>query len=182
MAEKIMPDHLLVAIKTEEEGHEFYRRAAEKASHPLAQETFSSLAADEQLHILYLKKIHAKIHQTGGEEEWEQEVEAKAEEEKKELQQRMKTIFSRALKRTDKQVKPDTQLLEIYKMATNFEREGIEFYGELAEEEPDPQAKKFYAAMQEMEKHHLTLLDNSLQLLENPGQWFSLQERWIVEG
>jgi len=183
MREKFLPNHLLMAIKTEEEGHEFYCRAAEKASHPLARETFASLAVDEQLHILYLKKVHAQIHQGGCEEEaWEQKVEAEAEAEKKGLQGRMKTIFSRALKRTERQVRPDAELLEIYKMAINFEREGIELYGELAEEESDPQAKKFYAAMQEMEKNHLTLLDSSLQLLEDPGQWFSLQEHWIVAG
>jgi len=84
MREKFMPNHLLVAIKTEEEGHEFYCRAAEKASHPLAQETFASLAVDEQLHILYLKKVYAQIHQAEGEEEeWEQKAEAEAEAEKK---------------------------------------------------------------------------------------------------
>ncbi len=71
MAEKLMPDHLLVAIKTEEEGHAFYCRAAEKASHPLARETFSALAADEQLHLRYLKQVYAHIHEAEGEEEWE---------------------------------------------------------------------------------------------------------------
>lgn len=183
MAEQSTTEHLLVAIKTEEEGRAFYVQAAAKASHPLARDTFAALAADEEHHLRYLKDVYARIHHIGAEDQvWEQPVIAEAEVEKQDLPRRIKTIFSKALKRADTQVKPDTQVLEIYAMATNFERAGIEFYGELAEEENDPRAKQFYAALQEMEQHHLTLLENSLQLLENPAQWFSQQERWMIEG
>jgi len=55
-------------------------------------------------------------------------------------------------------------------------------YEKIANESTDSMIKQFYLSLAAEEKDHYAILDETLEYLNNPGEWYRLKERWIVEG
>ncbi len=168
---------LQLALQTEEEGYELFRKAADAASSEFVKDLFNQLAKDELLHKNLIKKFYLHLKDTGS---W-----AELSPEDKDLDahdKEIKTIFSKALD----QAKGGTldigdSDVEVYRRAVQFEKDGADLYDRLYNETDDEKAKKFYAFLRQMEQEHMELLDNTLQYLENPDNWYLLQEGWTLE-
>ncbi len=168
---------LQLALKTEKEGYEMFRKAAEQASNDFVKRLFMRLAKDELLHMDLIKRFYADSQKK---KSWRELSDA--EKDISEAKTEMKTIFTDALEKakigelvfSDKDV-------EIYRKAAQFEKDGTDLYDKLYNETDDPKARRFYAFLREMEREHMEILDNTLQYLENPNNWYLLTEGWSME-
>ncbi len=168
---------LQLALKTEQEGYQMFRQAAEQATNEFVKRLFMRLAKDELLHMDLIKRFYADLQNKNS---WRDLSEA--ERDISEAQHEMKTIFSDALEKakmgdlvfSDKDV-------EIYRKAAQFEKDGMDLYDKLYNETQDEKARRFYAFLREMEREHMEILDNTLQYLDNPDNWYLLTEGWSME-
>lgn len=169
-------ESLKLAIKTEEDGRAMYLSAAEKVTNPLAKATMNQLAKEELIHIEVIKRFYESLKQTGKSEI--DDVIGKA----LSYDLRKKTIFEAAKARMDKTVKADPNAQTAYKAALKFEEDGANMYKKLAAETHDPIAKKLYDFMFIQESEHFQFLQEGLNYLENPSQWFIESEKPHFEG
>lgn len=167
-----------LAIELEEKGYAFYTQTAAKTKNPLAASTLGSLAEREKEHI---KKINEFYNSLMGakvlDADWLKSVEVPPS--KAAL---IKPILNRLKASLDKTFETQEDINEAYKVAEGLERDSYNLYERIAGESPDETAKKFYSALAREEREHYAILDETLQYLNTPGDWFKLQERWIVEG
>lgn len=168
---------LLLAIKTEKEGKAFYSEAAKTAKSQMARSTMESLARDEDFHILAIKTFYDKFEK---DETWPDIKEVFTSEQLKGGD--IKTIFSNALKNARNELKDIQSDEEVYVKAFEFEKGGADLYKRLRDESTDPNQRKFYDFLYEMEKEHADILENSLKFLRNPDRFFQDQESWMFEG
>ncbi len=162
---------LQLALKMERDGRNFFLEAKEKASHSLAKKTFQSLADWELEHMKIIERFHVSLKNR---DKWEsvQGLQLK----KGEAIRAFKTIFEELREEIDRTVPADADDLETYRMAIGIEDKLASFYQKLAREAANEGAKLFYEFMVDQEREHHRILDNSLQLLENPAQWFEREE------
>ena len=168
---------LQTALQMEEDGRKFYLDAAERVHNPLAKRTLKWLADWELEHVALIKKFYASLKDA---DSWGDVRQAIKDEPSP--KQEVKTIFKEAQKQIDELVKPDSEALEAYKTARDFENKAVQFYQELLEKVSDPDGKTFYEFMLEQEKEHYEILDSSFRYLENPELWHSEQEGWMFDG
>ncbi len=169
-------ESLKLAIKTEEDGRNMYLRAAEKVANPLAIATMKQLAKEESVHIEVIKKFYASV-KDGGKAELE-----KTYKDAMNYELRKKTIFEAARRLMDKTVKTDPQVQAVYDAALKFEEKGANMYKELAGQTSDPVAKKLYQFMFGQESEHFRFLQEGLNYLNHPEQWFIETEKPHFEG
>ncbi|MGR3179013.1 MAG: ferritin family protein [Candidatus Anammoxibacter sp.] len=164
-----------LAIKTEEDGYNFYKEGAAKAKNRLVKETFKSFAEDEQKHMVTIEKFYNSLEKN----------------EKFQVREMFgvcssrslaKSIFERADEKVGESVKAESDVVEPYKMASKLESDGIEFYKNLSDTSINESEKELYSVLMEMEMAHKEILDNMIEYLDNPGSWFFDQERWSIEG
>ncbi len=165
------------ALTKEEQRQAFYEDAAQRSCNPLAQRTFSSLAAWEAEHAGYVRAYYDKMQEGAG---WPDpslcgEVCRLAAED-------IEQILAAARDAIDGEVTCDTALTEAYKLAMEGERESIDFYSAELERATDPNARAFYEVLLAAERGHLELLANTEQFLDNTEAWYFDQEQWTVEG
>jgi len=169
-------ESLKLAIKTEEDGRSMYLKAAEKVTNPLAIATMKQLAKEETIHIEVIKKFYASV-KDGSKAELEKTMKGAMN-----YELRMKTIFEAARGLMDETVKTDPQVQSVYDAALKFEEKGANMYKELVGKTSDPVAKKLYKFMFEQESEHFRLLQEGLNYLNNPHQWFIETEKPHFEG
>jgi rubrerythrin len=167
-----------LAIELEKKGFDFYTQTAAKTSNPLAASTLTGLAEREILHLNKVKEFYQKL--TGEKElasDWLKgiDVPPKREELLRPILQKLKDILNKPFE-TRKDIE------EAYKIAEGLERDSYNLYDKISKESQDDIARKFYAALAIEEKEHYAILEDTLQYLNNPGDWFKKEERWIVEG
>lgn len=164
---------LQLALKMERDGRQFFLDASSRASHPLTKETFDSLAAWELEHIRIIERFHDSLRDTG---QWASV--APLQSKKGAAIETFKTVFQKAREEIDETVKAETSDLEAYRMARDMEDKLSVFYKKQAGESADDNAQLFYTFMADQEQEHYRILDNGLQFLENPAQWFE-REEWL---
>jgi rubrerythrin len=167
-----------LAIELEKKGYKFYSETADKTDNPLVISTFKSLAERERLHI---ERIYEFYQNLTGEKilksDWLKEVEVPPS-----RQELLKPILEKLEKNLDKKFETREDINEAYKIAEGLERDSFTLYEKIAEESVDETAKKFYSALAKEEREHYAILDETLQYLNHPADWFRKEERWIVEG
>lgn len=167
-----------LSIELEEKGYAFYTQTAAKTANPLAAATLSSLAEREMEHIKRINEFYLNL--TGEKpliDNWLAAVEVPPS--KEEL---LRPIFNRLKASLNRQFKSEDDINEAYKIAEGLERDSFTLYDRISKENKEPVTKKFYAALAEEEREHYAILDETLQYLNTPGDWFKKEERWIVEG
>ena len=162
---------LRLALQMEQEGRKFYLEAQGKASHPLAKETFRALADWELEHMKVIDRFYSSLMEKGRWESAEGALPRKGE-----AIDTFKTIFQELREKIDRTVKADADDLQAYRSARDIEDNLAGFYRKQAAEASEENAKRFYLFMADMEREHYQIIDNSLQLLENPAQWFEREE------
>ena len=147
-----------VAIQTEKDGLEFYRRAAERTSDPGGKVLFASLADDELEHLRLLEPQRVALIRDGhwlprsktGEEAHPTKVEGAP-------------IFSREAVGVD--INSHTSDLSALRMAFLIEKDAVAFYTKAAAETEDENGRAMYERLAEMEKEHQRLLGEEYDVL-----------------
>lgn len=175
--ENILSDAKL-AIELEKKGYEFYTQTAAKTTNPLAASTLAGLAERELVHLERVKMYYE--HLAGNKtvpEAWLKQAEippSKA--------QLLRPILEKLKTSLDRKFSVKEDIDAAYKIAEGLEVDSYHLYDKIAKESADPTVKRFYSALSQEEREHYAILDETLQYLNNPGEWFRLKEKWIVEG
>ncbi|MBU7031150.1 MAG: ferritin family protein [Theionarchaea archaeon] len=164
MKEKIDP--IAVAIKTEKDGIEFYKKAAQKTTHPFGKEMFLSFIEDEKRHLEILEQISREMH-----------VPFDAAYSPKE---RIKTVFEDVADQVIDYITPTADETEALQIALEIENEGYEFYEEQAQK--NPIHSKIFERLAQEESEHISILQNLRNYLDDTGHWFMYEEHQMVDG
>ena len=171
-------DDVKLSIQLEENGYTFYKETADKVANPLAKATLMSLAQRELVHMERIKELYAKLTNQGTlKDNWLND--AAVTPSKGEL---IAPIIEKLRTSLGKKFEVSSDITEAYKIAEGLEADSYHLYDKIAQEGVDEITTKFYSALATEEREHYTILDETLQYLNNPGDWFKNQEKWIVEG
>lgn len=167
-----------LALDMEKEGYKFYCETAQKTNNPLAKATFEGLAKREQEHAKRIKELSQEI---SGEKKlpgnWLKEVEVAPD--KKAL---LKPILQKLKSALNQKFETTEEINKAYEIAKGLEKDGYNLYDKIAREAEDEKGQKLFLALAQEEREHFSILDETLQYLNTPGDWFKDKERWIVEG
>jgi rubrerythrin len=167
-----------LAIELEKKGYDFYTQTARKTSNPLAKSTLESLGDRELIHLNKVTEFYQNL--TGVKKlasDWLKGVEVSPR--KAAL---LKPILLKLKASLAQKFETTADINTAYAVAEGLERDSYNLYDRIAKESNDDTAKKFYAALAQEEREHYAILDETLQYLNSPGDWFRKEERWIVEG
>jgi len=167
-----------LSIELEKKGYDFYTKTVAKTKNPLAISTLSGLAERELEHLEKIREFYKDI--TGEQKlrgDWLKDVSVPPS--KADL---LKPILKSLKASLDKKFETDKDINEAYKIAEGLEQDSYTLYDKISNKSSDETAKKFYAALAQEEREHFAILDETLQYLNNPGEWYRVQERWLVEG
>ena len=151
---------LKMAIRIEQNGYRFYRRAAEETDDSKGKELFSSLADDEEAHESIVKTRLKALERDGewkrvAAEEWPDPSPFMGED----------PIFSR--ERIAEGVHDYTSELSALRMAYLIEKNAVEFYTKAARETQDPVGKAMYQDLADWERSHQRVLKQEYRFLAN---------------
>ncbi|MDD4179498.1 MAG: ferritin family protein [Candidatus Margulisbacteria bacterium] len=167
-----------LSIDLEEKGLTFYSQTAAKAKNPLAASTLSSLADREKEHMVKIKEFYENLSGSKKlESGWLMAVEFPPSK-----QALLGPIIAKLKANLDKKFESDKDINDAYLIAEGLERDSFNLYEKISKETTDDTARKFYAALALEEREHFSILEDTLLYLNDPGEWYRLQERWIVEG
>jgi rubrerythrin len=147
-----------VAIQTEKDGHEFYRRAAGRTRDKGGRVLFASLADDELEHLHVLETQRESLIEQGrwlSTEEMEVQLRPPVTEEA--------PLFSR--KSLGGKVNEYTSDLSALRMALLIEKDAVAFYTSAARQTEDVAGRAMYQRLVEMEKEHQRILDEEYEAL-----------------
>jgi len=170
-------DALKMAIDMEKNGYDIYMKAAEKTPNKLGKSTLHAIAKKEIDHIKAIEEFSEKIGTNAS--NLDKAITLINIKDKKEY---IMPIFEGLRNELDAKVESDSDLEKAYEVAMELERKSFGLYKKLAGEAKDSQVKKFFEFLMGEENTHYELLQETLQYLNNPGDWFAEQEKWIVEG
>ncbi|MFQ5835995.1 MAG: Mlp family lipoprotein, partial [bacterium] len=106
------------AIKMEEDGIDFYQKAARKTSHPFGEKMFLSFAEDEKRHLTVLKKILADLKFSDFNQFFEE----------KKPREKIKTVFREVKNEIKEKIAANSDELEALKIGMDMESKSSEFY------------------------------------------------------
>ncbi|MBN2058382.1 MAG: ferritin family protein [Candidatus Saganbacteria bacterium] len=167
-----------LAIELEKKGYDFYMTTAQKTTNPLAKSTLESLAERELVHEAKIKEFYQDLTKKQKlPSDWLKGVEVPPKRE-----QLLQPILKRLKAALNQDFQTEQALNEAYQIAEGLEKESYNLYTDIAKKSDDEITKKFYSALAQEEQEHYAILDETMQYLNNPGDWFKKEERWIVEG
>ncbi len=159
------------AIKMEKNGIDFYHKAEEKTSYPLAKKMFLSLAEDEKRHLTVLKEILTDLKFSDLDRFFGEKP-----------RQKIENIFKEARNEIKERIAANPDELETLKIGMDMESESVEFYQTALEKSEDNHQKAFLRRLIEEEKEHHQLLQNTHSYLKNSGDWFLWEEKGLLDG
>lgn len=167
---------LQTALKTEEDGYQYFKEAAERTTNPVAKKCLTSVAHDECEHISIIKNFYRALKEKpqGGMVELPKPPQ--------DYRKRIKTIFQEAMKDIKEKVGKDTIVTDVYRNAMDLETKAADFYKKRREVTRFEQARKLYDWLFLFESDHYRMFSETLSYLENPNQWFLDEEKAIFEG
>jgi rubrerythrin len=146
-----------LAMQTEKDGREFYKRAAERTSDPGGQLLFISLADDELEHLRMLESQRESLAEQN---RWRSPPEAK---DAAPAKIAGAPLFSRKVLADN--LNAYTSDLSALRMAFLIEKDAVGFYARAAAETEDPDGKATYERLVEMEKEHQRILEEEYDAL-----------------
>jgi len=159
------------AIKMEEDGIDFYQKAREKTSYPLAGKMFLSFAEDEKRHLTVLKEILTDLKFSDFDRFFGEKP-----------RQKIENIFEKARNEIKERIAANPDELEALKIGIDMELESVEFYQTALEKSEDNHQKAFLRRLVEEEKEHFQLLQNTHSYLKHSGDWFLWEEKGLLDG
>jgi len=161
-------DVVRAAVQLERDGRAFYLDAAEKAASELTRKMFASLAADEVDHIAWIEKMMPDVDT--------------ATDANRDLYGRLSHIFAEVPdEERQKIVGSDDDVAAIH-AALAIEKKAVDAYDKWQEEADELDVKKLCNLLTGVERFHIQVLQNTLEYLERPADWFMQEEQWNFEG
>jgi rubrerythrin len=158
----MMPNNELTILKdaiiAEMKATEFYKLAAYKGSDPEVTAVFADLAAEEELHMNWLKEIYGKIldpSKDTGEFAFETFFKTNA---------RKDPVV---LKFSKKILESATISVAVYGIAVNMEKNAVEFYKNAAAQTADPKLQLLFEGLAEWETGHVEQFSAGYETLMN---------------
>lgn len=147
-----------VAIQTEKDGREFYKRAAKNTADPGGKVLFTSLADDELEHLGLLESQREAVAKEG---HWQPGLAT----DRRDRPARVEgaPLFARAA--LAEKVNAYTSDLSALRMAFLIEKDAVAFYTKAAAKTKDPAGKEVYERLVEMEKEHQRILEEEYNAL-----------------
>ena len=173
-----MPEHntdrerVEFALKTEQDGHEFYQMAAGKTAHKLAKAAFELLGKEELRHVELIEGLGKQL---GG----EGEAPTLKTVSRKILESGLKTIYDSA---HEDSVQAEMDPAVAYEQAIELEKKITSLYAGYARECDDDGAKRLFDVLQKEEEHHLSLLEDMHAYLTKPEEWFINRDGIMLDG
>ena len=134
----------------EQEGQDFYHRAAAESANDQAKETFQSLAKEEAMHLRLIQRQMDSLASTG---KWIHLGETEGE-----TCDLSESIYPQGQEGLKKAVSSDTSETEALLLALDFENRGYDKYRNAAQEASDPLAREMYEFLATQERLHFDLL------------------------
>ena len=150
---------LQMAIQTEIDGVNFYQKFAAQTKDSDARAMFQRLAQDEVIHLELLQNTRAMLEESGEWAEYKGVVLHETE---------AAPIFSR--ERVEQNVVEYTSDLSALRVAYLIEKDAMDFYTHAAEQTGDPNGRRMFADLAEMERGHLNLLEGEYDFLRGQFQ------------
>jgi rubrerythrin len=163
-------ESISIALEMEKEGYDHYINVARHTRNELAKKTLEAIAAKEIDHMKAIEKFATDVQAA---------IQMIHPQDKKEY---LKPIMDQLQGRLQKEVQVDTDLTKAYEVAMTLEQASAALYTKLAAQTNDPQSKQFFEFLTKEENIHFELLQDTLQYLNHPADWFRYEEKWIVEG
>ncbi len=161
-----------LAIELQEKG--YYLKAAESASNSVAKQLFERLALEEDEHAKKFRAIEAELSKG---KDWPK-IDAPAS-----GAAHLKAVVAAFNKGTSTvAVNVARSELDALKEAMGKELQAYDMYRARAAETGSQGEKKFYTTLAGEERvHHLALLD-TYEYLTDPAGWYTVKEKWTLEG
>ena len=150
---------LQMAIQTEIDGANFYQRSAGRTQDPDARAMFERLAQDEVMHLELLRNTKAILEESG---EWAEYKGVALDGVK------AAPIFSR--ERVEQNIVAYTSDLSALRVAYLIEKDAMDFYTKASERTDDPNGKRMFLDLADMERHHLNLLEGEYDYMRGEFQ------------
>jgi len=160
-------DVLEMALKTETDAIAFYTEAARKTSYPVGKKMFQAIIEDEKRHLEMIRQVVIGLHITHTDVSPMKNV---------------KTVFEAMKEDLMKKVEATVDDLEALRMAMQMEKEGKAVYDKALSHVKSDKEKALLEKLIQEEEEHYAIFSNTLQFLEDTGNWFMWDERGIVEG
>lgn len=156
-----------LARKMETDAVAFYKEAADKCSSPSGKRIFLSIMEDEKRHIAMIDAIIKGMGAAA--EKMDPMANVKS------VFEAMRAEMSEKFKATDSEKKALT-------IAMGMEKEGYEYYKKCAAEARDEATRALFQRLYEEEVKHHQIFSNTLNFLDDTGNWFMWEERGVIEG
>jgi rubrerythrin len=151
------------ALQLERDGRKFYLEAAAKSGSEIVKQVLTGLADDESLHIQWIEsELGVNDPDIPN----------------RELYGKLRAVFADEPDRAAA-TKDD---LDALNYALAIEKKASTTYAQWSEEADCDAAKELCRVLAGVEKFHAQLIENTLEYLAKPGDWFQQQERWFFEG
>jgi rubrerythrin len=147
----------------EQEGQEFYRKAAEQTASEKGKEVFRSLIRDEVMHE---RLIQRQIDSLASEGKWVELTEAQGA-----ACDLNEDIFPQGREGLEKAVKADTTDTDALIMAMEVETKSYDKYRQEAKAASDPAARQMYEFLASQERTHFDLLMANYEAMVHYGGW-----------
>ena len=162
-----------LAIANESSEMQYYLEQARRSNNELAKLLFETLAADEKEHMQRIRALHEKLTSDGS---WPEDVPIQVagtdiKGRCDELKSQKKTLTNH-----------DDDDIAALKKAAQGEADGVKFYAELAGACKNPQEKKFFEFLSNIEREHMVSIKDSIFYLEDPEAWFEEKSRAGMDG
>jgi rubrerythrin len=165
---------LSTALKMEEKGIAFYKKAASATQNKLGKDIFRTLMKEEDVHMLRIKKIYENIQ---GVNTWTDEWKS-VHVDRKEL----KKLFRDMAKKYGEEISATADDIDAIDVGIELELKSVSFYEEQLGAAADQNEKEFLKQMILEEKSHHAILSDMKLYLTDPSSWFTEHEHHGLDG
>ena len=151
------------AIQMEQEGYSFYQKAASQTDSEMGRTVFSSLAADELLHLEVFKNL---FEEKIGQDEWNKLVNSG-------LKYQDIQVFPKDLKRIEG-ANPNTNEIDAIRIAMDSEKRAIDFYTQIKQQLTSEDIIEIIDEIIKQEQSHYKILEGEFHHINSTGYWFEL--------
>ncbi len=166
----IIADAIKKAIKVEEEGYRFYKKAEGCTKDRFGRLMYSSLAEYEAQHKRFLEGLLNNAAPDA------RELDAPL------PKDRLRSLFEAAGRDVCERIPPTAGDIEALTFAMGKETESYLMYKEAAESATDPGAKAVFERIAREENQHYEILEQTRYYLEHYANWSIWEEGGPIEG
>ena len=158
------------AIRMEEEGYDFYKKAEARTSSRFGKLMFASLAEDEVKHKRLLEGVKKKMPADA------RELDVPLPKEK------LRSVFADAKAHMNEKVASTADDTAALAFAMTKETESHDLYKSAARDSADPKVRAVFERMAIEENHHYEILEQTKYFLEQNSNWSIWEEGGPIEG